>query len=332
MAYFKLGDPRALLMWMGVVIAVAMGIKPIWAADYPERPIKIVVPFSAGGGQDLFIRAVRPLLVEELSGAVVVIENRPGAAGNIAATFVANALPDGYTLLQGTAATHGMNQAIYKDLQFDAQKSFEPVRLLAEVPLVLVVNSNVPANNVTELVEYLRAKPGKYSYGSSGTGAPLHLAGEVFKKVAGVDIQHVPYKGSAPAIVDLLAGITVMQFDTLAVTNPYVKAGRLKRLGVASANRIQGAPDLPTLREQGYDVQVYSWSGIFAPARTPATIIDKLSTAFGSAVNAPSIREKLYDMGYEPVVDSGPAHLRALVASELEKWKKVVELAGVQAN
>lgn len=322
---------RRYMLQAAAALALGTTQLPVTAADYPDRPIKVLVPFAAGGGQDLLMRSLLPRLAE-LLGQQVVVDNRAGAAGNIAATAVASAVPDGYTLLLGTAATHGMNQAIYKALPFDAQKSFEPITLLADVPLVLVVPAAVPANNAKELVAYLKANPGRFSYGSSGTGAPLHLAGELFKKVAGVDVLHVPYKGSGPAMVDLLAGRTIMQFDTFAATNPYVNSGKLKRIGVASAQRSQAAPDLPTLLEQGYDVQAYSWSGMFAPAKTPAAIVDKLAAAFSTAVNDPALRSKLLTMGMEPVTGSGPAQLGRFVTSELDKWAKVVRMANIHAE
>lgn len=314
------------------MMALSSELLPARAStDYPDKPIKVLVPFAPGGGQDLFIRHLLPRLAE-LLGQQVVIDNRAGASGNIAAAMVAQAPHDGYTLLLGTAATHGMNQTMFKNMPFDAQKSFEPITQLAEVPLVLVVHPSVPVNDVKSLVAYLKAHPGKLSYGSSGTGAPLHLAGELFKSVTGVDILHIPYKGSAPAIVDLLAGRTIMQFDTFAATNSYVKTGKLKRLAVASAKRSNSAPEVPTLLEQGYDVQAYSWSGLFAPAKTSPAIVDKLAAAFSKAVNDPAVREKLYDIGFEPVADSGPAQLRAFVASELKKWPEIVRLANIKAE
>ena len=313
------------------VLAVAAAALPeaMAQAVYPDKPIKLLVPFAAGGGQDIFMRNLLPRL-GELLGQPVVIDNRAGASGNIAAQAVAQAAPDGYTLLLGTAATHGMNQAIMKSVPFDAQTSFEPVALIAEVPLVLVIHPSIPANDVKGLVTFLKANPGKYAYGSSGTGAPLHLAGELFKKNAGVDILHVPYKGSGPAIVDLVAGRTVMQFDTYAATNGHVKAGTLKRLGVASLKRSQAAPELPTLREQGYPIEAYSWSGIFAPAKTPKAIVDKLAAAFTTAANDPAITQRLHDIGFDPVANSNPEQLRSFVGSELRKWSEIVQLANIK--
>lgn len=322
--------------WMGrggrALLAAALvlaGHAGAWAEKaYPDRPIRLVVPFAAGGGQDLFARTLLPRLGEVL-GKPVVVDNRGGAAGNIGAAAVAGAVPDGYTLLLGTAATHGMNQALFKQMPFDANSSFEPVALIAEVPLVLVTNPVVPARDVKELVAYLRAEPGKSAYGSSGTGAPLHLAGELFKKAADVQILHVPYKGSGPAIVDLVAGRTIMMFDTFAATNAHVKAGSLRRLAVASPRRSRAAPELPTLREQGYAVEAYSWSGIFAPAGTPRPVVDKLAQAFAKVLSEPAIQQRLYDMGFEPVTQSGPEQLRGFVKDELLKWADVVKLAGI---
>jgi len=188
----------------------------------------------------------------------------------------------------------------------------------------------VPANDVKGLVAYLKANPGKFAYGSSGTGAPLHLAGELFKKEAGVDVLHVPYKGSGPAMVDLVAGRTVFMFDTFAATNGHVKAGTLKRIAVASKMRARAAPELPTMNEQGFPMEAYSWSGIFAPAKTPKPIVDTLSAAFVSAANDPAVAQRLMEIGFEPVGPSSPEQLRAFVAAKLKKWAEVVRLANIK--
>ncbi|THF65251.1 Bug family tripartite tricarboxylate transporter substrate binding protein [Pseudothauera rhizosphaerae] len=317
---------RAAALALLAVSAVAHGQAP---AAYPNQPIHLLVPFSAGGGQDIFVRQLLPRLQERL-GQPVVVENRPGASGNIAAEAVARAVPDGYTLLLGTAATHGMNQALQPVLPFDAQKSFEPVAHIADVPLVLVVHPSVPASNVDELVSWLKADPGRATYGSSGTGAPLHLAGELFKRVAGVEALHVPYKGSAPAIVDLIAGRIHFMFDTFAATNPHVRSGALRRIGVAAPRRARGDPDLPTLGEQGYAVDAYSWSAVFAPAGTPPAVVARLADAFAVAANDPALGPKLGEIGFEPVSGSGPDELRAFVASELKKWADVVRAADIK--
>ncbi|MBN9062623.1 MAG: tripartite tricarboxylate transporter substrate binding protein [Rhizobiales bacterium] len=284
-------------------------VAPALANDYPVKPVTILVPFAAGGGQDILMRLIAPNVSAALKQQLV-IDNRVGGAGNIAAAAVSRAAPDGYTLLLGTAATHGMNQALYKSLGFDAVNSFEPVAMLAEVPLVLVVNSAVPAKNVAELVAYLKANPGKYNYGSSGAGGPLHLAGEIFKTAAGFDVAHVPFRGSAPAITELLAGRLTFMFDTFAATNPHVQEGTLRRLAVASPTRAANAPDLPTMAESGVPVDAYSWSAIFAPAGTPKPIVEQLRKIFSDAIGDPALRPKLFEIGFLPA-QGGPEQLRA---------------------
>lgn len=321
-------------MWalgLSAMVASLTGAGAAQAA-YPDRPVRIVVPFSAGGGQDIFIRVIAAKVSEGL-GQPLVIDNRPGASGNIGASTVAAAAPDGYTLLLGTAATHGMNQALFKSLDFDAVKSFEPVALIALVPLVLVTHPSVPAKSVPDLIAHLKANPGKYNYGSSGTGAPLHLAGELFKRAAGVDVVHVPYKGSAPAIADLLAGRTILQFDTFAATNQHVAAGTLNRLAVAAPTRSRSAPEVPTLVEQGVaDVDAYSTSAVFAPAGTPPAIVERLNAVFRAAVSDPSLAGKLAEIGFDPVTGSTPASLKAHVEAEIAKWARIVADAGIQAE
>lgn len=320
--------------WLSLIATLALmtGAGAASAADYPDRPVRIVVPFSAGGGQDIFIRTIAPK-VQELLGQPLVIDNRPGASGNIGAAAVAAAAPDGYTLLLGTTATHGMNQALFKSLDFDAVNSFEPVALIALVPLVLVTNPAIPAGTASELVAFLKAHPGQYNYGSSGTGAPLHIAGELFKHATGTDIVHVPYKGSAPAIADLLAGRIALQFDTFAATNQHVAAGALKRLAVAAPRRSVAAPDLPTLAEQGISgVDAYSTSAVFVPAGTPAAIVERLNTVFRAAVADPARAARLAEIGYDPVTDSTPASLKAHVRAEIAKWARVIAATGITAE
>lgn len=300
-------------------------------SSYPERAVRLIVPFSAGGGQDIFMRHAAPIISEHL-GQTVFIENKPGAAGVIGANYVKASRPDGYTLLVGTAATHGMLQAMTKDLSFDAEKDFEPIGLIANVPLVLAVNNNVPANNVTELVNILRDKPQDHPYASSGTGAPLHLAGELFKKETKVESVHVPYKGSGPAMQDLVAGRISYMFDTFAATNPHVEAGTLKRLGIASENRFAGDPELPTLKEQGYDVVANSWTGIFAPAGTPKEVQLKILDALQKTMNDEALGKKLLVIGFEPNTQIDSERFRQFVSNELKKWQEVVTVAKIERN
>lgn len=300
-------------------------------SSYPERAVRLIVPFSAGGGQDIFMRHAAPIISEHL-GQAVYIENKPGAGGVIGANYVKAARPDGYTLLVGTAATHGMLQAMTKELSFDAEKDFEPIGLIANVPLVLAVNNNVPANNVTELVGILRDKPQDHPYASSGTGAPLHLAGELFKKEAKVESVHVPYKGSGPAMQDLVAGRISYMFDTFAATNPHVEAGTVKRLGIASENRFAGDPQLPTLKEQGYDVVANSWTGIFAPAGTPKEVQLTILEALQKTMNDEALRKKLLVIGFEPNTQIDSERFRQFVSNELKKWQEVVTVAKIERN
>lgn len=321
-------DRRTFLGGMAAAACAALEHSPALAQDYPARPVTILVPFAAGGGQDIFMRLIAPGVSEAIKQSLV-IDNRVGGAGNIAASAVARAAPDGYTLLLGTAATHGMNQALYKSLGFDAQTSFEPVAMLAEVPLVLVVNRDVPAKTVAELVAYLKANPGKINYGSSGVGGPLHLAGELFKTAAGVEAAHVPFRGSAPAITELLGGRLTFMFDTFAATEPYIADGSLRRLAIAAGTRAANAPDLPTMAEAGTPVEAYSWSGVFAPAGTPKPIVEKLGKAFSDAVASPALRARLYEIGFLPAPDT-PEALRKRVGSELIKWKAAAETAGLK--
>jgi tripartite-type tricarboxylate transporter receptor subunit TctC len=261
------------------------------AAAYPSRPVMMVIPFSPGGGQDIFFRGIGPTLDANF-GQSFIAENKPGGGGIVGAMAVKNRDPDGQILLLGTAATHGMLQAMSDKVPYDAQNDFTPVCHIANVPLVLAVNADLPVDNLAQFIELLKASPGKYAYGSSGSGAPLHLAGELFNHVAQVDTLHVPYKGAGPAMVDLLGGRITYMFDTFAATNAHVRAGKLKRLGVASDRRYKGAPQLHTLKEDGCNVVANTWSGIFAPAGTPKNIVDALNAGFRKTMADPSLALK----------------------------------------
>lgn len=275
------------------------------------------------------------LIQGELSknlGETAVVENKPGAAGVIAANYVKSAKPDGYTLLVGTASTHGMLQAMKDDIPYDAQKDFAPVALIADVPLVLDVSADVKANNTKEFVELLRQNPEKYTYASSGTGGPLHLAGELFKKVADVQAMHVPYKSSGQAQQELLAG-RVSFFFNIAAESPYVAAGTVKRLGVASEDRFAGSPDLRTLKEAGYDVVASSWSGIFAPAGTPDVVVAKIRAALENTLQDPELEKRLIKIGFVPNKEKLDSEkFGTFVAYELKKWRQVVDDAHIERN
>jgi tripartite-type tricarboxylate transporter receptor subunit TctC len=299
-------------------------------ADYPTGPVTLVVPFPAGGSTDLVARLVAAGMVGAL-GQQVVVENRGGAGGNIGAAAVTRAEPDGYTILMGTVATHALNPALYKKMPYDAVEDFAPVSLLALIPNVLVVNPDFPARSVPELVDLLKAHPGEYSYASSGNGTPLHLSGELFKSMAGVDMVHVPYKGAGPALVDVIAGHVPIMFDNLPPSLEQVRAGKLRGLAVTTKERAPAIPELPTIAETLPGYETYSWNALFAPAGTPGPIIQRLNEAARAAVQDPEIAAKLKDLSATPV-GSTPEELAAHVKAELAKWAPVVEASGAQLD
>ena len=299
------------------------------AQDYPNKPVRLVVPFSPAGTTDVLARLVGERLSASL-GQQFVVDNRPGAAGNIGTAQVAKAEPDGYTLLMGTVGTHAINSSIYPTLPYDPVKDFAPVTLVATVPNVLVVNPEVPANSVKELIALAKEKPGELNFASSGNGTSIHLSGELFKTMAGVDMVHVPYKGSGPAVVDLLGGQVDMMFDNLPSSAPQIKAGKLRPLAVTTKERSPMLPDVPTMAEAGVPgFESYSWFGILAPAGTPEAIVNKLQGEIAKALADPAMRERFAEVGAVPVGDT-PAEFADLIAAETAKWAKVVEEAGVK--
>jgi tripartite-type tricarboxylate transporter receptor subunit TctC len=301
------------------------------AAAFPERPISLVVPFPAGGSTDLVARVIAERMSTSL-GQQVVVENKGGAGGNLGSAQVAKAEPDGYTILMGTVATHALNPAIYKKMPYDAVTDFAPVSLLVTVPNVLVVNPDFPAKSVAELIALAKEKPGEYSYASSGNGTPLHLSGELFKSMAGVDMVHIPYKGSGPALTDLLGGHVPIMFDNLPSSTGYIKDGRLRGLAVTTAERAASMPDLPTIAESGLPgYETYTWNALFAPAGTPPEVVTTLNQAAVEAVADEAVKAKLAEFG-ATVVGSTPDELTAHVKAELAKWAPVVEASGAQID
>jgi len=299
-------------------------------SDYPTRPVTLVVPFPAGGSTDLVARLIAARMVSEL-GQQIVIDNRGGAGGNIGSAVVAKANPDGYTILMGTVATHALNPALYKKMPYDAVKDFTPISLLALIPNVLVVTPNFPAKNVKELIEMVKAKPGEYSYASSGNGTPLHLSGELFKKMAGVDMIHVPYKGAGPALVDVMAGHVPIMFDNLPPSLEQIRAGKLRGLAVTTKERVPSLPDVPTIAETLPGYETYSWNAFFAPAGTPKEIVAKLNAASLKALADPEVSSRLKDLSATPV-GSTPEELAAHVKTELAKWAPVVRDSGASLD
>jgi len=298
-------------------------------AAYPERPITLVVPYTPGGVTDMLARAVAKMLGEKV-GQTVVVENKAGAGANIGADFVAKAKPDGYTLLMGSAATHAINPSLYKKLNYDHIKDFAPITLVAKVPNILVVNQDVPARSVNELIAYAKAHPNRLNFGSSGVGGTIHLSGELFKSMAGVQMLHVPYKGSTPAVSDLIGGQIQLMFDSSVI--PYVKAGKLRALAVTSAHRSPALPDVPTMDEAGLPgYESTAWFGILAPAGTPQAIVDLLNKAIVAGMKEPTVTNWMEAQGAEAIGDT-PADFEQFIKDETAKWAKVVQESGASAD
>lgn len=298
------------------------------ATTYPVRPVHVIVPFAAGGTSDVVTRIVSDQLAK-LWGVPVVVENRPGAGGNIGAEAVARSRPDGYTLLMGTVATHGINASLYGRMPYDPVKNFEPVSLVASTPSVLMVSPKLPIHSVADLVNYARSHPNQLNFGSAGNGSSHHLAGEMFEALAGVSMTHVPYKGTAAAITDLIGGQIQLTFDTLPSAMPHVRAGTLRALGVTSRDRYPALPSAPTIATTVPGYEIESWYGVLAPAGTPSDIVAKLAADLASVLQQPFIREKLLDQGARPV-GSTPEQFAEHIRSELKKWSKVVKDSGAR--
>ena len=285
----------------GVVAVCAVSLfapSPALAqADYPSKPIRLVVPFPPGGTTDILARAVAQKLTEAWHQQVIV-DNRPGAGGNIGSDLVAKSPPDGYTLEMGTVGTHAINPSLYARMPYDAQKDFTPVILVAGVPNVLEVNPSLPVHTVQELIAYAKANPGKLNFASSGNGTSIHLSGELFKAMTGVQMTHVPYKGSAPALADLAGGQVQLMFDNLPSSLGLIKGGKLRAIAVTSTTRSSALPDIPTIAESGLPgYEASSWFGVLAPAKTPPAIVDKLNAAIGAWLASPEAKEKLASQG-----------------------------------
>lgn len=318
-----------MLRLVSPAIALALALLPAATqaeTAWPTKPIKILVGFAAGGSTDVTARIVGQALSERL-GQPVVIENRAGAGGNIAADAAAKAEPDGYTLLMATSTTFATNPNLYKNLPFDVQKDFEPITLTAFIPNLLVVNPSVPANNVPDLLAYLKANPAKLNFGSAGNGSSQHLAGELFNSLGDVRMIHVAYRGGAPAVNDLLGGQVQVVFAPLVEVLQQVRADKLRALGITTAKRSSLLPDVPPIAEtlRGYEVAL--WNGLLAPAKTPPEIVEKIYLAARDALRSDALKAKLAEQGSEPVGNT-PTEFRSFIGSELVKWRKLVEISG----
>ncbi|MGE8589183.1 MAG: Bug family tripartite tricarboxylate transporter substrate binding protein [Alcaligenes sp.] len=301
------------------------------AADaFPSaRPITLVVPFPPGGPTDAMARRLAEKLREPLKQNVIV-ENRSGAGGNIGSEYVAAAKPDGYTILFGTSGPLAINVSLYKNQGYNPETSFAPIIRLGHLPNILVVNPSVPANNVQELIAYAKQNPTKLSYASSGNGASSHLAGILFNKMAGTDIMHIPYKGSAPAVSDLLGNQIAVMFDNMPSAIQHVRSGKLRPIAVTTAKRSPELPDVPTIAEAGVPgYEATSWFGLWAPAATPAPVLEKLHTSLAKVLKDPAVVKKIADQGGEVVIDT-PAQFEAFIQAEAAKWGKVVKDSGAE--
>ncbi len=300
-------------------------------AAFPERPVTLVVPFAAGGSTDVVARVIAEKMSEDL-GQQVIVQNVAGAGGSLGAGNVARAEPDGYTILMGTVATHALNPLILKSKPYDAEADFTPVSLLVVVPNVLVVNPELPAKSVEELLALLKAEPDKWSYASSGNGTPLHLSGELFKSMAGVTMEHIPYKGSGPALNDVLGNQVSIMFDNLPSSSAHIKAGTLRALAVTTSERAPSFPDIPTMAEAGLPgYETYTWNALFAPKDTPKEVVDRLNSAAVKAMADPGVAERMKEFS-ATIVASSPEELGAHVKAEVAKWTPVVKDANVQMD
>ena len=317
--------------WLCAFASMAAIALSAQAADYPEKPIRLLVPAAPGGGADFVARILGVKLTEAL-GQTVVVENRAGASGTIAADNAAKSTADGYTLLMGQSTSVVIAPHLYKKLGYDTLRDLAPVTLVAQVPNILVVHPSVPARTVSEFIALARAQPELLNYGSSGTGAPSHLAGEMFKSATGVKMVHVPYKGAGLAVNGLIAGEIQVMFAPIVAVLPQVKAGRLRALAVTSATRSAAAPELPTLAESGLPgYEISSWFGLFAPANTPAPVIERLYRETAKALQSPDVRERFAREGAEPV-GSSPADFTGYVRAEYAKYTRIVRDSGIKAD
>lgn len=312
-------------------LALALIAASAHAQAWPSKPIRYIVPFAPGGTTDILARTVGDKLAIAL-GQPVVIENKPGAGGGVGAEITAKSAPDGYTIMGGTISTHAINASLYKSLPYDPIRDFAPIVLIARVPNMLVVHPDIPAKNVSELIALLRANPGKYTFASSGNGTSQHLSGELFKSMAGAEMQHVPYKGSPPALQDVMGGQVSMTFDNITTAWPLAKGGKLRALAVTTAKRSAIAPDVPTLAEAGLPgFEVGSWQGVFAPAGTPPDIVKRLNAEIVKILNTPDVRDKLAALGAE-VVGNSPEEFATMVKAEVGKWADVVKKSGARVD
>jgi tripartite-type tricarboxylate transporter receptor subunit TctC len=317
---------RCIITILGAIVLAAVSTVS-FAQAYPTKPVTIIVPWPPGGPSDIAARPMAKALTDEMKQTFI-IDNRGGAGGNIGSAMVAKAAPDGYTLLITSSAPIVINPSLYKQMPFDPQKDLAPITNLLRVPLILAVHPSVPAKNLQELIAYVNSQKGKVQYASAGNGTPQHLTGELFKATAKVDMIHVPYKGSAPAITDLIGGHVPIMFDSAIAILPHIKGGKVKAIAITSAKRSSILPDVPTFAEAGMKgFESYAWYGFFAPAKTPKEIIAKLNADALKAMKQPEWQKVLADTGSENVGES-PEQFATFIKGEAAKWAKVVKESG----
>ena len=317
-----------------LVITALSGVQA--QTTWPTKPVKIVVPFAPGGTTDILARAVAPELSKAF-GQQFVVENKAGAGGNVGAEMVAKSAPDGYTILMGTVGTHGINRALYPKLPYDPFKDFAPITLVAAVPNVMVVNTDkakaLNINTVNDFIKAAKSRPGQFNMASSGNGTSIHLSGELFKSQTGIFMAHIPYRGSGPALLDLMGGSMDVMFDNLPSALPLIKSGKLKALAVTSAQRSGAVPELPTIEEaaglKGFEAS--SWFGLLAPAGTPPDIVNRIQQEVAKSLNTPAIKEKMLGQGAIPSGNT-PAQFLALIEAEHRKWALVVKASGAKVD
>ena len=319
-------------IFVAIAAAIALAASGLASGEtYPAKPIHFIVPYPAGGPLDTVAR----LLGQKVSESVrqpVIVENRPGAGGNIGADLVAKSAPDGYTILMGAVATHAINPTLYAHIPYDPVKDFAPVTQVASTPNVLIVNPSLPVASVKEFIAYAKAHPDALNFGSGSTGSAGHLAGELFKAMAGVRMVHVPYKGAGPAMQDLIGGRIQLMFDNLASSLAQMRAGRVKALAVTTAKRSALAPELPTIAESGLPgFDISTWFGVFAPGGTPRDIVERLHAEFVKALADPAVRETMLKLGAEPVGNT-PAEFAAYIQSEARKYAEVIKASGARVD
>ena len=315
-----------LLFFGGITPLISLGSTD----SYPTRPITMIIPFPPGGPTDVTGRVLAEKLSTFLKQSIVV-ENKPGASANIGARYVANAKPDGYTILFSTGGTHGINPFLYKNIGYDPIKDFEPIIWVTVSPNIIVVNPNLPVKNLKELIDYAKAKPGQLSSAAPGQGSTPHMTGELFKRSAGISIQHIPYKGSGPALTDVMAGHVPIMFDGMPSSLPFVQSGKLRAIAVTSKSRSSAAPEIPTVAETIPGFEATGWFALYAPAGTPQSIVTILNSASNKVLELPEVRKRYFELGAE-VIGGSPEKLRDQVKRELAKWSELIRVSGIQAE